>query len=80
MTSAIGSEMKECACSWISIFALPSSRTMASVAPPRGEKKTSMDGAATPWEPAVVVDGEEQERKKDSVKAIIGSRRCMEKV
>jgi hypothetical protein len=53
---------------------------MASVAPPRGEKKTSMDGAATPWEPAVVVDGEEQERKKDSVKAIIGSRRCMEKV
>lgn len=43
---AIGADVKEYAWTRISLFAFPISRTTASVAAPRGEKKTSIEGAA----------------------------------
>lgn len=56
---AIGAEVKEYAWTRISFFAFPSSWTTASVAPPFGEKNTSMVGV--PARPADTEgDGDEQ--------------------
>ena len=53
--------MKMYAWTMISCFALPSSRTTASVAPPRGEKKTSVTCAAKG--PAVTEEDREEQAK-----------------
>ena len=65
---AIGAEVKEYAWTRTSFFAFPSSRTTASVAPPWGEKKTSVTCAANgPADTDLV--GEEQANVNVSRKA-----------
>ncbi len=61
---AFGADVKEYAETRISFFAFPSSRTTASVAPPRGEKKTSMDGTPTVRSAEIELGGDEQAKRR----------------